>query len=355
MVATTIPKASQGLEEQMQDQRRKVDFDTFDIVIQQILSMLSSKAIDIAPVYQRQFRWDNVRCSQLIESLFLGIPIPSLFMAANRDGTWELVDGVQRLSAVVKFAGTDELRSLLGIAGPLELVGLEKLSNFNGLFFSQLPKSVQLQFELRPVKVVTLSDKSDTIVRFDLFERLNKGGIALTDQEIRDCVYKGRFSDILSNLAKDANFNAVVHLTAKQETDGTREECVLRFFAYLNKYKTFVHSVKDFLNDYMKEASASFDYGEGERIFKTTFKQLAAALPNGIRRPHRRGTTSLILYEGVAVGAALAILKKNRITAAGVENWLGSDKLRKLTTGATNSLPAVKGRIEFCRDRFLGK
>jgi uncharacterized protein with ParB-like and HNH nuclease domain len=71
--------------------------------------MLKSGVIDIAPVYQRQFRWDDHRCSQLIESIFLGIPIPSLFMATNRDGSWELVDGVQRLSSIVKFAGDSEL------------------------------------------------------------------------------------------------------------------------------------------------------------------------------------------------------------------------------------------------------
>lgn len=82
-----------NLGEQLQEQRRSVDFDTYDISVQQLLSMLKSKAIDIAPVYQRQFRWDTKRSSQLIESLFLGIPIPSLFMATNKDGTWELVDG----------------------------------------------------------------------------------------------------------------------------------------------------------------------------------------------------------------------------------------------------------------------
>jgi Protein of unknown function DUF262 len=85
------------LAEQLQQHRRTVDFDTFDIIIQQLLSMVQTKAIDIAPVYQRQFRWGPARSSQLIESFFLGIPVPSLFMATNKDGTWELVDGVQRL------------------------------------------------------------------------------------------------------------------------------------------------------------------------------------------------------------------------------------------------------------------
>ena len=89
------------LAEQLDQQRRKVAFDTYDIIVQQLISMVSSGAIDVAPVYQRQFRWNGVARSHLVESVFLGVPVPSLFMAANRDASWELVDGVQRLSTLV--------------------------------------------------------------------------------------------------------------------------------------------------------------------------------------------------------------------------------------------------------------
>src|SRR5437870_12516973 len=91
------------LQTQLNEQRRKVDFDSYDITVQQLLIMVESGAINVAPVYQRQYRWDSIRQSRFIESIFLGIPIPSLFMAANADGTWELVDGVQRLSTLVHF------------------------------------------------------------------------------------------------------------------------------------------------------------------------------------------------------------------------------------------------------------
>src|ERR1035438_1215956 len=84
--------------EQLDQQRRRVDFDTYDITVQQLIAMVESGAIDVAPAYQRQFRWDHRKRSHLVESVFLGVPVPSLFMATNKDGTWELVDGVQRLS-----------------------------------------------------------------------------------------------------------------------------------------------------------------------------------------------------------------------------------------------------------------
>ncbi len=90
--------ASTDLITQLGNLRRQVDFDTYDITVQQLVTMVEQSAIDVAPVYQRQFRWNAERRSALIESIFLGVPVPSLFMASNKDGTWELVDGVQRLS-----------------------------------------------------------------------------------------------------------------------------------------------------------------------------------------------------------------------------------------------------------------
>lgn len=343
------------LDLQLKEQRRTVDFDTFDIAMQQLLSMLEEGQVWVAPVYQRKFRWDTVRCSQLVESILLGIPIPSLFMATNPDNTWEVVDGVQRLTTIVWFAGSDKLREKLALGEELLLTKLQKLSSFEGFRYHDLPASIQLHFKTRPLKVITLNDKSDKIVRYDLFERLNTGGVALSSQEIRDCIYQGDFAMKLEELAKTADFRNVVKLTRLQEKDGTAEECVLRFFAFLDRYKQFDHAVVLFLNDYMSDATKNFDYKKKEAIFRKTFAQLAKAFPNGLSRPGRRGTTPLNFYEGVSVGAALALQEKDDLVLKNMSIWLASPLLRSYTTGATNSLPAVKGRIEFCRDHFLGK
>jgi hypothetical protein len=333
-----------------------VDFDTYDIHVQQLMQMVKGKQIKVSPAYQRQFRWDDKRCSQFIESMMLGIPVPSLFMATNADSTWEVVDGVQRLSTLVKFCGDVETRERYGLNGPLVLTELKKLTSYNGLAFDALPENLRLHFWTRPAKVITLNDKSDLVVRYDLFERLNTGGVVLTPQEIRDCVFQGSFASQLETWARDPNFRAVLKLTTAQQKDATGEECVLRFFAFLSGYKKFEHSVIDFLNDYMEKASKDFNYTDGTAIFLKTFKELARVFPHGIRRPGKRtGTTSLILFEGIAVGAALALQKTNRLNATGSHVWMGSAELRKFTTGATNDRTAVAGRVEFCRDRFLGK
>lgn len=343
-------------DQQLKAQRRTVDFDTFDIHMQQLISMLKSKQIWIAPAYQRKFRWGDDRSSQFIESIMLGIPVPSLFMATNPDNTWEVVDGVQRLSTLIRFAGGKQLCAEHGLdAGMLVLSDLKKLTLFNGFRMDQLPMIVQQHFWTRPCKVVTLNDKSDLVVRYDLFERLNTGGVALSPQEIRDCIFRGPFADKIDELAKNPDFRKSVRLTPLQQRDATAEECVLRFFAFRDGYKKFEHSVGTFLSAYMEAASKSFDYVSGEDIFLRTFKELARVFPNGIRRPGGKGTTPLNLFEGVAVGASLALDKVPRLDTSSLNRWMASDLLRKYTTGATNNRPAVLGRIEFCRDRFLGK
>jgi len=344
---------AQAFESQLEAQRHRVDFDTYDITVQQLISMVESGAIDVAPAYQRHFRWDIKKRSDLVESVFLGVPVPSLFMATNRDGTWELVDGVQRLSTLTQFAGSEEARKRLELTHPLVLGELKKLSELNKTTFAQLPDSIKLKFMLRPIKVITLSDKSDLAVRFDLFERLNTGGEALTDQEIRACIYRGQFNEFLERMAKAKEFQKVIRLTDRQDKDGTREECVLRFFAFLHDYKLFVHSVVDFLNSYMAKASKSFDYKKNEELFIRTFTQLQSALPRGIVRGTRR-ITPINLYEAVAVGAGLALQKRPILASTDAQGWIGSDTMKTLTTGATNNLKQVKGRIEYSRDKFLG-
>jgi hypothetical protein len=200
--------------------------------------------------------------------------------------------------------------------------------------------------------VVTLNDKSDLVVRFDLFERLNTGGVALTAQEIRSCIYRGEFDAFLERLSQHPPFQRVVRLPHSAKKDGTRQEYVLRFFAFLHRYRSFKHSVLEFLNDYMGDASKRFDYPSNEKIFRRTFDALAKALPQGLSRRSNRNTP-VNLFEGVAVGAALALKKGPQIRTTGISNWLASDELRKMTTGATNSLKMVTGRIEYCRDKFL--
>ncbi|HEX5474546.1 MAG TPA: DUF262 domain-containing protein [Vicinamibacterales bacterium] len=347
-----MAEGGSALIEQLNEQRRKVDYDTFDITVKQLMEMVAERNIDVAPVYQRHFRWKADRQSQYIESVLLGIPVPSLFMAANADGTWELVDGLQRLNTLAHFAGSDEVRRQMGFSDSLRLEGLDKLSEFNGLTFEDLPQATRMQFVLKGIKVITITDKSDAGVRFDVFERLNKGGIALTAQEIRACVYRGEFNDFLDTLSENKLFSQVVLIPPDRQKDGTPQEMVLRFFAFLNGYKQFEHSVVSFLNDYMKAAGKDFDYAHGRQIFTKTFKQLAKAFPHGIRRG--RNATPINLFEAVAVGAALAVQQNGQIRVPRSDAWLTDAAFVRATTEGTNNRRQVKLRIEHSLIHFGG-
>jgi hypothetical protein len=338
-----------ALGDQLAEERRRVDFDSYDITVQQLVSMVGNRQIDVAPAYQRRFRWDAARQSELVESLFLGIPIPNLFMATNSDSTWEVVDGVQRLSTIVHFCGDARTRESLGQIDRLRIEGLQKLTALNGLTFDDLPQTSQLQFNLRPLKVTTLSDKSDLKVRFDLFERLNTGGVRLSAQEIRGCIYRGAFNDFLEKVAADAHFRKVVALKSTSEDDGTREEYVLRFFAFLHAYRKFDHSVVGFLNEYMAASARKFDFQKNEDIFRETFSELSRCFPGGLKR--RTNQTPVNLFEAVSVGAALALTQNGRLRHKNLK-WVDSDEMRETTTGATNNRKMVTGRIEFAAKSF---
>jgi len=342
--------------QQLDEQRRKVDFDSYDVTADDLIRRVERLRIEIAPVYQRQFRWDVMRQSQLIESLLLGIPVPPLFMATNsasgKQAQWEVVDGLQRLLTLVNFIGSDEARLAAKLTGArLRLGKIEKLSTIAECYFSDLPADIQSALEDRPVRVVVLNDKSDLQVRFDLFERLNTGGIKLTDQEVRECVYRGKFMDCVTELASHANFRTVICLPDAKLKDGTPEDFVLRFFAFLENYEGFEHSVIDFLNQFAAKAMIDPKIKERRKVFDTTFDYLAKIFPGGLKT--RKGATPVNLFEAIAVGSALALAKKPNLPPVINPEWIKSDDLRNFTLGATNSRPRVKGRIEYCRDKLL--
>jgi hypothetical protein len=341
---------------QLQEQRRKVDFDSYDITVDELVRRVALERIEIAPAYQRQFRWDDVRQSRLIESLLLGIPVPPLFFATNitedEATKWEVVDGLQRLLTLVNYLGNEQTRIGARLeTAPLQLTGLEILHALEGNTAAQLPADIRDGLLDRPMKVIVLNDKSDLRVRFDLFERLNTGGIRLTPHEVRESVFMGEFVDLLTELANLPTFQKVVILPRPRMLDGTPQDFVLRFFAFFERYRDFGHSVQDFLNDFCRDAADEPHIESRRALFTKTFAFLAEVFPDGLKR--RSGTTPVNLYEGVSVGAAFALNIKPSLQPPRDLEWVKSEELRTYTTGPTNDRARVTGRIEFCRDRFL--
>ncbi|WP_226704494.1 DUF262 domain-containing protein [Microbulbifer elongatus] len=343
------------IQDQLDTNRRSVAFDSYDITLKQLYDMVLEGMVDIAPEYQRHFVWDNARQSALIESLFLGIPIPSLFMATNRDASWEVIDGLQRLTTILNFIGEREELEELGIKHKkLKLSGLEKLDSMNGLYYEDLPKSMQFMLQTRPLRITVLNDRSDFNVRYDLFERLNTGGVTLHEQEIRNCVYIGEFNDFIKELSGNVDFRSVVKMTERAERLGSYEELVLRFFAYYEDQELFVHSVKEFLNEYMEKKTKNFNNKKQLRdLFLKTFKALKESLPDGIVRGARKNITPIVLYEAISVGCAKALNSGEPCDLSQLPELLNDADLKKYTTGATNSKKMLEKRVAIVRDALL--
>lgn len=331
---------------EIRDERRNVGFDSYDITVKQLIDMVAEKQINISPDYQRRFVWDAERQSQLIESIFLGIPIPSLFMATNEDATWEVIDGLQRLTTLINFSDASADTRL-------RLKGLEKIPSLNGATFEDLPNNLKLSFLTRPIRVTVLNDHSDYQVRFDLFERLNTGGITLHEQEIRNCVFQGPFNDFVKRCANDPRLDQLVKRSDKSGR-GNLEELTLKFFAYFEDRTLFVHSVKGFLNSYMEKKTEKFSNQiHLESIFNRTLDVLVEALPNGIVRAKRPNSTPLVLFEAVTVGVADILDDGGEVDPKRLRALLDDEGLKALTTGATNSFSKLSGRIDYIADRAV--
>jgi hypothetical protein len=344
---------TQRLQARLDEQRRKVDVDHFDVTVRELVRMASENELDRAPAYQRKFRWSDEDESRLIESVFLGLPVPSLFVAANADGTWEVVDGVQRLSTLIHFVAEPALLlNTIDRAEPLRLTGLESVPDLNGLTYGELPGPLRLAFNKRALRVTALSDKSDLHVRFDLFERLNNGGIALTAQEVRACIYRGSFNDLLRELAADSAFKRLVKLQKRKQDDGTREEVVLKFFAYLYARNQFNGAVTDFLNDYMEEAAKSFNLDAGRDIFHRVITQIQTAVDGPFVR-EGYPNTPLNQLEAVMVAIGELIAEGATIVAPAT-GWLNDKELVRASTGATNTAAMLRDRIARAKALWSG-
>lgn len=336
---------SARLSAQLDQNRRKVDVDHLDITIRELLRMSAEREIIRAPQYQRQFRWDEPLESRLVESLFLGLPVPSLFVASNADGTWELIDGLQRLSTLIHYvADPPEALADLPKQSPLRLAGLETLTELNGMTFADLSSPFQLAFLKRVIRITALSDKSDFDVRFDMFERLNSGSIRLTPQEVRICIYRGEFATFLQEMATLPSFRKIVKLQQGHQDDGTFEELVLKFFAYFERRDAFDGKVTQFLNAYMKDSVSRFDYKRFRPLFCDSVDLLAKWLGN---RPFlRKGVHITPLNQLEAAMVATADLVSTKTAQKSPKaGWLEDTEFVRTSTGGTNTRTMLAARI----------
>ena len=348
----------QDAEEQVRAEQKDVDFETKEFTIELLVNKYHSGLEDdtnelFVPDYQRDFVWSDKRQSRLIESLILGFPIPYIFTAdvlsedPELDGRIEIVDGSQRVRTIHSF-----------IHNTLTLQDLKSLSALNGFNFQDLPLSRQRRFMRIPVRVIELSSKCNEETRRDLFERINSGSDILKDMEVRKGSELGAttlYTQVIKPCSAIPQFKVLAPLSEAKEKRDERLEFILRFFAYLDNYQYFDHSVRDFLNDYMAtNGDVETDKQNSmKEEFCNVLNFVEKYFPAGFRKTVTAKSTPRVRFESLAVGTALALRIEPQLAPMNLD-WISSDEFKELTTSdGANSRVKVIERIEYVRDQLL--
>jgi hypothetical protein len=219
----------------------------------------------VQPDFQFDYVWDLKRASRLIESAMLAIPIPIVYLSEEPDNKEYVIDGQQRLTSFFSF-----LSGSFANGEKFRLSGLQVFSEINGKTFDELDESLQDTIRYFKLRTVTFLRGSDENLKFEIFERLNTGSVPLNDQELRNCIYRGPYNDLIHALSRDPDF---LYILDTERPDKRRRdvELVLRFCAfYHSTYLKYKPPMKTFLN---KEASTRQNMSEEERkVTKAAFK-----------------------------------------------------------------------------------
>ena len=174
--------------------KRTVNTDHVQITIGEVATMYSAHELNILPDFQRLHRWSITKKSNFIESVLIGIPIPPIFVFETDEAIWELVDGLQRVSTILEFMGILKDVDQPGANKRSVLSAAKYLPNLEGIVWDAqsedekpLDKSLQLFFRRARLDFEILKHPSDPTTKFDLFQRLNRGGVYANEQEVRTC------------------------------------------------------------------------------------------------------------------------------------------------------------------------
>jgi len=228
-----------GLDEEIQQKGKEISTDAYGMSIGELVSLYRNGELDIHPAFQRYFRWTGEQKSRFIESLLLGIPIPSIFVSQTEKGKWDVVDGLQRLSTIFQLTG--DLKDAEGKSvNPLVLSKTKYLPSLEGKRWSksspgaddEISESAKLILKRARLDLKIVLNKSDESSKYELFQRLNTGGSLATEQEVRNCILimlNKTFFDWVSQLGRYAAFRNCIPLSERQIEEQYDLELVVRF------------------------------------------------------------------------------------------------------------------------------
>ena len=319
-----------------------------DMPVDGIVSRLDRQDI-VIPDFQRGFVWSRAQSSRFIESLILGIPVPGIFLFKDPDSSKLIVvDGQQRLRTLQAFhKGKVDGRefSLVGV-GP----------EFQGKTYGTLAAPDRRQLDDAVVHATIFQQDEPRADRSSMrmvFERLNTAGTPLAPQEIRDCVYQGRLSQLLSDLAGNAHWRSLYGPRNKRRKE---EEIILRFLALYYSLESYRRPMKGFLDGFMAEHRnvEEVEACEFRKRFTSVTCVVDEALgPSGLR-PDRN--LNVAVLDAVFVGMSHRLdrgpIKDMDTLRRAHKALLGEIRANRLHTEGTTDEHRVRDRIRYAVDAY---
>lgn len=346
------------LDTEIEAKKNEISTDGYPMSIGEIANLYRDNEIDIHPEFQRFFRWSILQKSKLIESILLGIPIPSIFVSQREDGVWDVVDGLQRLSTIFEFMGIlrDENGDLLP---PSTLVGTEYLPSLESKQWdlvddetNSFNSTQRIAFKREKLDLKIVKKESGENVKYELFQRLNTLGSKLSDQEVRNCLLvmiNKDFYHWLRDLSLNEDFLEVLSLPERMIDEQYNMELALRFIILRHIDVTEIRTTQDlgaFITDKMIEYTepGMLDLGAEENIFRRTFAYLNSVSAESTFKRYNptksrfEGKFLLSAFEAVGIGAGMNI---DTLESKSQTEFI--DKLKEIWADATFSSKTGSG------------
>lgn len=235
-----------GLE--LDENQRKIIWQAKDFSIREFSSMQQDGDLDLQPNYQRKYVATPAIASRLIESVLMDVPIPVIYLAEEKDSSYSVIDGQQRLTSFLSF-----LNGHFPDGNEFKLTGLKVYKELNKKTFKELSKEQQTKIRTTTLHTIIIKKESNEDIKFEIFERLNTGSIKLNEDEIRNTVYRGNYINLLAELENDKTFHELI------QNDNAKKRMlyrsmILRFFALSEKtHLNYKPSMKQFCNKELRD------------------------------------------------------------------------------------------------------
>jgi hypothetical protein len=343
--------------------RQEIATDTYTTTWREIIGQFKDKDLKIDPEYQRLFRWNNDQQTQYIESILLNIPSPPLFLATNPKGDFEVIDGLQRISTLIKFFSGEVFENDPSpsapevpependVRTPLILAEGPIIKSLEGFSASTLPEALVRTVRYARITIILLEKESSPRARYEVFKRLNKQGSMLSDQEIRNCtarIFGSEFPTKLRELANRPAIGEALLLSLEDAKKMRIDEMILRLMAFVYSSTLPKHDISEFLDEFMvfgSEGKFKIDSAVEAQI-EATFKLINDAFPDGKAFRFAKSGFSTNLFDVVATGVYrnLSTLDSLKV-AERVGELLLSQELKDVTGAGSNTRKKIAGRI----------